>query len=214
MKDTYKNAIIAAEKHGIRDMSNYLLYNRNDHPDELYERMRMNVDLCESLKIAIYSFPMKYHPIDDEEYFRNRDYIGQPHWNRKFIRSIQAVLNSTHGKIGRGKTFFEAAFGKNLDEFHKILWMPEALIIQRYKYDVEKRKEYYGDSPTPYDYVDTKTSNTTSEWWAKFNALDSDQRIKIEKIIAEHKFSDEMIDAGDEKITEVLKYYQIKRDER
>ncbi|MCL1882347.1 MAG: hypothetical protein FWF81_01155, partial [Defluviitaleaceae bacterium] len=81
MKDTYKSAIIAAEKHGISDMSNYLLYNRGDHPNELYERMRMNVELCETLKIAIYSFPMKYHPIDDEEYFRNRDYIGQPHWN-------------------------------------------------------------------------------------------------------------------------------------
>ena len=61
------------------------------------------------------------------------------------MRAIQAVLNSTHGKIGRRKTFFEAAFGGDLDEFHKILWMPEALIIQRYKYDSLKRIEYYGD---------------------------------------------------------------------
>uniref|UniRef100_UPI002FD9495D hypothetical protein n=1 Tax=Anaerospora hongkongensis TaxID=244830 RepID=UPI002FD9495D len=106
-KDTYEKAVRAAAKHGIRDLSNYLLYNFRDHPDELYERMRLNVDLCEELGIAIYSFPMKYHPIDDPEYFRNRDFIGHPHWNRKFIRTIQAVLNSTHGKIGGGKTFFE-----------------------------------------------------------------------------------------------------------
>ena len=48
--------------------------------------------------------------------FRKRDYIGKPHRNRKFIRAIQATLNSTHGKRGRGKQFFEAAFGKNMDE--------------------------------------------------------------------------------------------------
>ena len=47
---------------------------------------------------------MKYHPIDDPDYYNNRDYIGV-HWNRKFIRAIQAVLNATKGKIGRGKDF-------------------------------------------------------------------------------------------------------------
>ncbi len=213
MKDTYKSAVEAAAEYGIRDLSNYLLYNYKDHPDELYERMRLNVDLCEDLGIAIYSFPMKYHPIDDPEYFRNRDYIGKPHWNRKFIRAVQAVLNSTHGKIGRGKSFFEAAFGKDLAEFHKILWMPEALIIQRYKYDKEKRQEYYGDKPTPYDDVDDATSNTTSTWWVKFNALSDAQRSIIDPIIAEHQFADEDIDVADQQVKEVLKYYQIKRDE-
>ena len=213
MKDTYESAIRLAEKHGIRDLSNYLLYNFDDHPSELYERMRLNIDLCEELGIAIYSFPMKYHPIDDPEYFRNRDYIGQPHWNRKFIRAVQAVLNSTHGKIGRGKTFFEAAFGKNLEEFQKILWMPEALIIQRYKYDKEKRKEYYGNKPTPYDDTNEETGSITSLWWSKFNALNTEQRVVIEKIIAEHTFGDDEINVSDEDIKEVLKYYQIKRGE-
>lgn len=49
---------------------------------------------------------MKYHPINDKEFFMNRDYIGK-FWNRKFIRAVQAVLNSTKGKIGRGVDFFE-----------------------------------------------------------------------------------------------------------
>ena len=62
---------------------------------------------------------MKYHPIDDPDYFDNREYIGK-HWNRKFIRSIQAVLNATKGKIGRGKSYFKEAFGEDIDEFHKI----------------------------------------------------------------------------------------------
>lgn len=214
MKDQYEKAIRTAHKHGIRDLSNYLLYNFKDHPDELYERMKLNVDLCEELDIAIYSFPMKYHPIDDPEYFRNRDYIGQPHWNRKFIRAIQAVLNSTHGKIGKGKTFFEAAFGKNLEEFHKILWMPEALIIQRYKYDKEKRAEYYAGKPSPYDDVDEETGNITAEWWKKFNSLSDSDSIKIKSIIADHIFTDEVLSKQSENIREVLKYYQIKRDEK
>ena len=111
-------------KRQIKNLSNYLLYNFEDKPEELYYRLRMNVDLCEELGASIYSFPMKYHPINDKEFFMNRDYIGK-YWNRKFIRAVQAVLNSTKGKIGRGVSFFEEAFGRNVDEFMKILWMPE-----------------------------------------------------------------------------------------
>lgn len=213
-RDVYEKTVRIAAEVGIRDLSNYLLYNFRDHPDELYERMRLNVDLCEDLGIAIYSFPMKYHPIDDPDYFRSRDFIGQPHWNRKFIRAVQAVLNSTRGKIGKGKTFFEAAFGKNLSEFHRILWMPEALIIQRYKYDKEKRIEYYGDKTNPYDNIDDAVGNTTANWWEKFNSLNSEQRDKIEKIIANNKFTDDIIiEVDDQQIAEVLRFYQIKRDE-
>ena len=214
LREMYVASIEKAAKHGIRELSNYLLYNWNDHPDELYNRLELNIGLCERLGVTIYSFPMKYHPIDDPAYFRNRDFIGKPHWNRKFIRAIQAVLNSTRGKIGRGETFFRAAFGNNLEEFHKILWMPEALIIQRYKYDMEKRTEYYGEgNPTPYDDVDEITSNTTADWWMKFNALDLDQRKLAEGIIAENLFSENDIAVNDEQVRDVLKFYQIKRDD-
>ena len=64
-KDIYVSAIQAAARHGITHLSNYLLYNYEDTPDELYYRMKINVDLCEELNVTIYSFPMKYHPIDD-----------------------------------------------------------------------------------------------------------------------------------------------------
>ena len=174
--------------------------------------MRLNVDLCEELSVTIYSFPMKYHPIDDPLFFHNRDYIGAPHWNRKFIRAIQAVLNSTHGKIGRGKSFFEAAFGADLDEFRKILWMPEALIIQRYKYDKQKRIEYFGDKKTPYDEVDDVIGSMTSEWWSKFSSLNPEKRLIAEKIIANNDFNAEKIDIQDKEILDVLWYYQIPRD--
>ena len=77
-----------------------MLYNFHDKPEHLYYRMKMNVDMCDELAANIYSFPMKYHPINDPEFFMNRDFIGK-HWNRKFIRAIQAVLNSTKGKVGK-----------------------------------------------------------------------------------------------------------------
>ena len=188
MKDVYEDAVRAAAKYGIKDLSNYLLYNFEDEPDELYHRMRLNVDLCEELGVMIYSFPMKYHPIDDPEYFQNRDYIGK-HWNRKFIRSVQAVLNSTKGKIGRGKSFFDEAFGEDIEGFHKILWMPEAFIIHRLKY-----KE-----------------NLTAEWWSKFSNLDKERLATVKKTVANNQF-DEHIASGDSIVDDVLKYYQQKRD--
>lgn len=185
MKETYVKAIRTAVKHGITDLSNYLLYNYKDKPEDLYYRMRINVDLCEELGVTIYSFPMKYHPIDDPDYFDNREYVGE-YWNRKYIRSIQAVLNATKGKIGRGKSFFEEAFGKDIDEFYKILWMPEAFIIHRFKYK----------------------DNLTAEWWDKYNCLTSVQRETIQKIIAENNFNGKKA-TGDPQIDAVLSYYEV-----
>lgn len=188
MKDTYETAIRTAAKHGITNLSNYLLYNFEDNPDDLYYRMKLNVDLCDELGVTIYSFPMKYHPIDDPEYFQNRDYTGK-HWNRKFIRSVQAVLNSTKGKIGRGKSFFDEAFGENIEGFHKILWMPEAFIIHRFKYK----------------------DNLTAEWWEKFNSLAEVQLNRLKEIVAVNLFNENIV-TGDSAADEVLRYYQVRRD--
>jgi|LSQX01.3.fsa_nt_gb hypothetical protein len=208
MRKVYINAIKTAAKHGITDLSNYLLYNYQDKPEELYYRMRINIDLCEELGVAIYSFPMKYHPIDDLDFFRNRDYIGK-HWNRKFIRAIQAVLNATKGKIGRGKSFFEEAFGKDIDEYNKILWMPEAFIIYRRKYDEELRTRLADRYQSHY----TVENNLANEWWAKFRALDEKQLQVAKDIIASNRFADGDIDhCRDKFVREVLEYYQTKRD--
>lgn len=138
-KSYYEKAVRMSVKYGLRDFSNYLLYNFQDKPDDLYERLKFNVDLSEELNVSIYSFPMKFHPIRKtsdmtEDFSHNRDYIGK-YWNRKYIRAIQAILNSTKGKIGRGKTYFEKAFGKNLDEFHSLLDMPETMIIYRFFFE-------------------------------------------------------------------------------
>ena len=178
-----------AAKYNIKDLSNYLLYNFTDKPEELYYRMKINVELCEELDVSINSFPMKYHPIDDPMYFRNRDYIGE-HWNRKFIRAIQAVLNATKGSIGRGLSFFYEAFGNDLDGYFKILWMPEPFIINR-----------------------MECKNTLTEEWAeKFYALPKDKLEKLKSIVGSYELSNDIIaSVKDKDILEVLKYYQINR---
>src|SRR6185369_1547995 len=109
IKNTYINAVELAAKHGIDDLSNYILYNFQDKPEDFYERLKINVDLGRRLNIKIFSFPMKYIPLFGEE-AKHRRYIG-PHWNKKFIRSIQCILNATKGIVAPGYDFFYMAFG-------------------------------------------------------------------------------------------------------
>lgn len=208
LKGIYEKSIRTAVGSGIKNLSNYLLYNFEDKPEELYYRLRMNVDLCEELGASIYSFPMKYHPINDKEFFMNRDYIGK-HWNRKFIRAVQAVLNSTKGKIGRGVDFFEEAFGRDINEFMKILWMPETFIIYRRIYDADLRARL----AERYTTVTEHDCDLTSEWWEKFSALPPEKLEQAKAIIALNKFKDGDYDCQDEEILDVLSYYRITRDD-
>ncbi len=167
----YCAAIRMCKDAGMRDFSNYLLYNFKDYPEDLYKRLKINVGLCDELHISIYSFPMKFHPIRktdemDEDYSQNRNYIGI-HWNRKYIRAIQAILNSTKGKIGRGTEFFHKAFGNNIDEYKMLLEMPETMIIYRFFFEwlgnedgIIRAKEILG-----YSLEDI----STQAWWKCFN---------------------------------------------
>ena len=186
-RDTYREAIERAAKYGITNLSNYLLYNFNDKPMDLYKRLEMNVLLAEELNVRIYSFPMKYHPIQDPAYFKSRDYLGR-HWNRKFIRSIQAILNSTKGKIGCGKSYFYEAFGKNEDEFFKLMYMPESMIIYRFYY---------------------KENGETDKWWNEFNSLSDEQWIEAKKIIEDCVFTDIDCLTDDPQIKHLLQYYAV-----
>lgn len=189
-RDIYESAIRTAVSKGITNLSNYMLYNFHDRPEHLYHRMKLNVDLCDELGANIYSFPMKYHPINDPDFFKNRDYIGR-HWNRKFIRAIQAVLNSTKGKVGKGKTFFEEAFGSDEHRFWTILWMPETFIIYRFMFK----------------------DNLTAEWEEKFWSLPSDKLKEVQDIVAVNQFKDLDMSQYSEDVQDVLKYYCITREE-
>ncbi len=188
-RDIYERAVRLAARYGMTDLSNYLLYNFLDKPEDLYNRLRINIELSAELGVPIYSFPMKYCPIDDPKYFDNRNYIG-PHWNRKFIRTIQSVINVTKGKVGCGREFFEKAFGKNLDEFYELLYMPETFIIYRFKYE----------------------DNLTAAWRKKFQELDDDERTAAKKFISANRFEEEEIEQFEpEKIRELLRFYLIRQ---
>ena len=187
----YVRAIKLGAENGIVNSSNYLLYNFRDTPDDLYNRLLINIDLCDALGVNIYSFPMKYHPISDPNYFSNRDFIGD-HWNRKFIRAIQSVLNSTHGKIGRGRTFFFKAFGRNLEEFYDLLYMPEAFIIRRWDAEICGLKE---------------------EWISARNAMTTEEREVANKIVATNVFDENEIKKQPVRIAKFLSYYLIRRED-
>lgn len=206
LRNIYENAIRIAVKFGIKHLSNYLLYNFEDKPEELYYRLRLNVELCEELGASIYSFPMKYHPIQDKDFFKNRNYIGK-YWNRKFIRAVQAVLNSTKGKIGKGITFFEVAFGSNVDEFMKILWMPESFIINRRRYDANLREKL----SDKYINLSVDDCDLTNEWWNKFSNLSIDKSKLVKQIIGLNHFKQGDYICNDPEIEEVLKYYRISK---
>ena len=186
----YVRAIKLGAQNGIVNSSNYLLYNFKDTPDDLYNRLLINIDLCDALGVNIYSFPMKYHPITDPSYFSNRDFIGD-NWSRKFIRAIQSVLNSTHGKIGRGRTFFFKAFGRNLEEFHDLLWMPEAFIIKRW---------------------DAEIGGLKAEWRKARMALTEDEWHVTSEIVKKNIFIEEDIAKLPKKISKFLSYYLVPRD--
>ena len=181
----YTKALSMSVNAGMKDFSNYLLYNFKDTPQDLYHRLRVNVDLCETLDVSIYSFPMKYHPIRDE-HSHDRDYIGE-HWNRKYIRAIQAILNATKGKIGRGVSFFEKAFGRNEEEYMELLIMPETFLLFRFFF------EHLG---------------YTQQWRMAMSELTDAEREELYPIIFKNDFNhiDELTE--NEKFRHILKFYK------
>lgn len=189
-EEYYLNAILRAKKHGIKHYSNYLLYNFEDKPVELYQRLKINVELCDKYKIDIYSFPMKFHPIFGD-YHLNRDFIGT-HWNRKFIRAVQVILNATKGKIGKGKSFFYKAFGTDEEEFNKLLYMPETYLLFRFFFEKE---------------------GITEDWWNAFKKLSSNELHKAKRIIEHNDFKVIEEYKSQKSIYEVLKHYTVSRDQ-
>lgn len=186
----YVKAIKLSVEHGMKDFSNYLLYNFKDEPLDLYRRLRINVDLCEELNVSIYSFPMKYHPIRDE-HSHDRDFIGE-HWNRKYIRAVQAILNATKGKIGRGVSFFEKAFGRNEEEFMELLIMPETFLLFRLFF------EHLG---------------YTQKWREDMAELTENEREELYPIIFKNDFNHIEELTENEKYRQILCYYKNYRAE-
>lgn len=130
LRKPYEKAIRYAHQFGLTELSNYMLYNFHDSPADLYERMRLNVDLNEELGIRIWSFPMRYQPTDRPD----RSYIGEK-WNRYRLRSIQMILQATHGVVSGNPSFFKRAFGDGVGNFEDLLLRPHHYILHRDWYE-------------------------------------------------------------------------------
>lgn len=126
LKEPYSQAIRYATEFGLTELSNYMLYNFHDSPTDLFERMRLNVELNEKLQIRIWSFPMRFQPTD----LPNRSHIGEK-WSRYQLRSMQLILQATHGVVSGQPTFFRRAFGDTYHDFDRILLMPHHFIFNR-----------------------------------------------------------------------------------
>ncbi len=130
VKGPYEKAVRFAHDFGLNELSNYMLYNFHDTPADLFERMRLNVTLNEELGVRVWSFPMRYQPTDRPD----RGHIGAK-WTRYQLRSMQIVLQATHGVVSGEPAFFKRAFGDTATDFERILLMPHDYIFNRAWYD-------------------------------------------------------------------------------
>jgi len=136
VKGPYEKAVRFANEFGLDELSNYMLYNFHDGPADLFERMRLNVTLNEELGVRIWSFPMRYQPTDRPD----RGHIGEK-WTRYQLRSMQIILQATHGVVSGEPTFFKRAFGNTVKDYERILLMPHDFIFNRDWYERFEGKE-------------------------------------------------------------------------
>lgn len=183
LKDKYCAAVRTAHRHGIREISNYILFNYKDKPEDLYERLRINIELNKELGIQIFSFPMKYSPIDRTD----RNYIGE-NWTKKSIRAISAILQVTKGVVAAGSNFFNKAFGNSLDEYFELLAMPRELIMFR---------SYF------------EGNGITAKWRKLYRAMSNEQKKELMSFVS-HTVSELKSIPCPEQFKEILPYYLIK----
>jgi hypothetical protein len=159
-KRAYLRAVHLAQKYGVKEFSNYMLYNFKDTPKDLYERLSVNIKLNEKwrrgtseAKAQIYSYPMRYAPIMsryEDESSQKRDYVapekpGQTTvgWTKRFTRNIEIMKGAAFGAISPTPRLASRTIGRDYHEFIANLHMPEELLRNRNKHE----KEVYEDEP-------------------------------------------------------------------
>ena len=140
LKKPYETSIRYSHEFGLDELSNYMLYNFHDSPSDLYERMLLNVKLNEELGIRIYSFPMRYQPTDRPD----RGFVGEK-WSKYSLRSMQVILQATHGIVSGNPEFFYRAFGESSEDFKELLTRPQHFIFNREYYENCEGKPEFDD---------------------------------------------------------------------
>lgn len=173
-KGEYVRAVEIAKKYGVRSFSNYMLYNYMDSPKDLYERLIVNIELNDNWmregksKATIYSYPMRYAPIDSTDsptQISQENGVGIPQkedekktgsyngvfWTKRFVRNIEVMKGVAHGSISPTPSLARRTIGETYNEFLANLYMPEELLRNRNVYEKKvyenepKRKQGTGD---------------------------------------------------------------------
>jgi hypothetical protein len=153
----YIRALRMAKKRGVREFSNYMLYNWKDSPRDLYDRLAINIRMNEEWgkgvkkepEAVIYSYPMRFAPIDKEggnhanrrrEAFRDdsagdRNWLENAVWTKRFVRNIEIMKGAAHGAISSTPALARRTIGESYQEFLANLYMPEALLRNRNKHE-------------------------------------------------------------------------------
>jgi hypothetical protein len=185
LEKDYIKRVEWASEFGIVNLSNYILYNFHDIPEDFYRRLEINIELNERLGTKIFSFPMKYIPINNKD----RKHVGK-HWNHRYLRGIQCILQATHGVVSPRREFFHAAFGKNVAEFKKLLMLPDNYIIFR-----EDHKD-----------------NGAADWAKIYDSLSDVQQDEFHNIVFKNQFNNGQLSAYS-KINILLAHYKIPKQQ-
>jgi len=188
VRKPYEQAVRYAAEFGLTELSNYMLYNFHDGPRDLFERMRLNVSLNEELGIRIWSFPMRFQPTDRPD----RTHIGEK-WSRYQLRSMQIILQATHGIVSGEPTFFKRAFGDTFEDYERILMMPHDFIFNRDWYE------------------NHESSGALAEFWAHFARLDAYDLVELRDLLSSvdpRHFSQLPVRATTKAVRDILRFYE------
>jgi hypothetical protein len=225
----YLRAIKLGKNHGVTEFSNYLLFNFHDTPRDLYERLRVNIELNnkwyrrkrKERASVIYSYPMRYAPIDEKDGIhanRKRDNIvanpghqedllANATWNLRFIRNVGVMCGAAHGAISPTPGLALRAIGETYEEFIANLYMPEALLrnwnmYERRIYPFEpKRKRGSGEIEAFRKFVLKRLKAPTEEFRRFHMVIGQNRKKAIREYAAKCK---------DREINKWLKYYTEK----
>lgn len=166
-KETYKRALEIAKSYGFYHFSNYILYNWNDSPKDLYDRLVINIKINEAWRKKtkkketlprVYSYPMRYAPIhgnglkenhardlitQEEARGRNIGILKKSSWNLRFMRNIEVMKGAASGAISSTTSLAWRTIGTTYDEFMSNLYMPTEFLRNRNKYE----KKIYDEEP-------------------------------------------------------------------
>lgn len=194
LKKPYEQAIRYSADAGLRELSNYMLYNFRDDPADLFERMWLNVQLNEELDIRIWSFPMRYQPTD----LPQRSYVSEG-WTRYELRSLQLVLQATHGVVSGAPDFFRRAFGADVEAFRRILLLPQHFIFNREWFEAEGGRGQLDDYETA---IRRLSASQKTELLVKLSSRDPS------------RFRDLRDEEDDDQLRRVLNFYiPLNKDE-